>query len=117
MRSLQRRRPPTSGILARIRCSRVARASSCVETNETGAMDVTQLPIRAARDGSELCLQCGLCCDGIMFSEISVRPHERDYVESLGLPVDVGLDGSGVTVFQPCPAFTEGCCSLYEVGR
>lgn len=80
-------------------------------------MDVTQVPIRAARDGSELCLECGLCCDGIMFSEISVRPHEREYVESLGLPVTAGLDGSGITVFQPCPAFAEGCCSLYEVGR
>jgi hypothetical protein len=80
-------------------------------------VDVSQLRIRAAPDGSELCLQCGLCCDGIMFSDISVRPHEREYVESLGLPVDAGLDGSGITVFQPCPAFIEGCCSLYEVGR
>jgi hypothetical protein len=52
-----------------------------------------------------------------MFSEISVRPHEREYVEALGLPVGAGLDGSGTTVFQPCPAFSERRCSLYEVGR
>jgi len=52
-----------------------------------------------------------------MFCEITVRPYEREYVESLGLPVQVGLDGCGATVLQPCPAFIEGCCALYEVGR
>src|SRR4051812_7038039 len=79
--------------------------------------DVTHFPVGAAPEGSELCLQCGLCCDGTMFSEVGVRPYEREYVVSLGLPVEPGLDGSGITVFQPCPAFVGGCCSLYEVGR
>jgi hypothetical protein len=52
-----------------------------------------------------------------MFIEVNVRPYERDYVESLGLPVNAELDGGGNTVVEPCPAFAEGCCSLYEVGR
>ena len=80
-------------------------------------MELTERPNPIVPDGSELCLECGLCCDGTMFREIAVRPYEREYVESLGLPVQTGLDGCGAAVLQPCPAFINGCCALYEVGR
>jgi hypothetical protein len=75
------------------------------------------IPVSAARDGADLCLQCGLCCDGTVFHKINMKPDEKEYVESLGLPVEPNPDGDGVTVFEPCPAFVDGCCSLYQVGR
>jgi hypothetical protein len=73
------------------------------------------IPVRAAPDGSELCLQCGLCCDGTLFSYINLEEGEREFVESLGL--EVVFDGDLVCSPEPCPAFTGGCCSLYQRGR
>jgi hypothetical protein len=75
------------------------------------------IPVRSAPDGSELCLQCGLCCDGTLFTEIKMDDDERAYVESLGLVPQVAPDGALTGPPQPCPAFRDGCCSLYEVGR
>jgi len=67
------------------------------------------------RDGGDLCLECGLCCDGTLFSNIVLDVGEEEYVGSLGLEVHVRDDKPSAP--QPCPAFVDGCCSLYEVGR
>jgi uncharacterized protein len=69
-----------------------------------------------ARDGSDLCLQCGLCCDGTVFSDISLLDEEEDFVVSLGLHPSRGA-GKQLLAPQPCPAFVDGCCSLYTRGR
>lgn len=71
---------------------------------------------RAPRDGSNLCLECGLCCDGTLFSNITVVADERAYVESLGLQVAED-PVVGLAAPQPCSAFVDGCCALYQVGR
>jgi hypothetical protein len=76
-----------------------------------------RIPISGPRDGSDLCLQCGVCSDGTVFSKINMEPDEQEYVESLGLPVERDPHRDSVTVFLPCPAFVDGCCSLYEIGR
>ena len=70
----------------------------------------------AAIDGAELCQQCGLCCDGTLFSNIVLQAEEREYVESLGLEVFSDDDGK-TWAPEPCPAFVDGCCSLYQIGR
>lgn len=75
------------------------------------------IPVRAKPDGSDLCLQCGLCCDGTLFSNVIIEADERDFVESLGLSIEPGPNGESLTMLQPCPAFIDGCCSLYERGR
>jgi hypothetical protein len=71
--------------------------------------------VSVAPDGGDLCQQCGLCCDGSLFSHITMTAPEREFVESLGLVVE--SDGNEVWATEPCPAFVEGCCSLYERGR
>src|SRR5262245_65319934 len=73
-------------------------------------------PKRIPVDGSELCLQCGLCCDGTLFTNITLKPSEHAYAQSLGLAVNTTPDG-GLGAPQPCSAFVDGCCSLYAVGR
>jgi uncharacterized protein len=65
--------------------------------------------------GSSLCLECGLCCDGTVFAAMTIQADERDYVESLGLTTTP--DGDRFLSPQPCPAFRDGCCSLYTTGR
>jgi uncharacterized protein len=67
------------------------------------------------RDESSLCLECGLCCDGTVFAAMTIEADERDYVESLGLTTTP--DGDRFLSPQPCPAFRDGCCSLYTTGR
>jgi hypothetical protein len=74
-----------------------------------------RIPVDGPRSGSDLCLRCGLCCDGTVFSNIILEPGEEDYVASLGLHPTVAEDKPVAP--QPCPAFVDGCCSLYEVGR
>ncbi len=73
-------------------------------------------PGPADRNGSDLCLECGICCDGTLFGAIVVHIPEREFVESLGIPVSEDPDGGWVAPL-PCAAFVEGCCSLYAVGR
>lgn len=62
-----------------------------------------------------LCLECGLCCDGTVFAAMTIQADEREYVESLGLTTTP--DGDRFVSPQPCPAFRDGCCSLYTIGR
>ena len=53
----------------------------------------------------DLCLDCGLCCDGTLFSSVDVAPGEAE-----GLPVVA--EGRKLKVLQPCPAH-DGRCSVY----
>lgn len=52
-----------------------------------------------------LCLQCGLCCNGVLFAD--VRPERGD--------ASALFKRHGPRVAQPCPAFNfENCrCALY----
>jgi hypothetical protein len=78
--------------------------------------DPKRIPVRAAVDGSELCLQCGLCCDGTLFPHAPLDEGEQDFAESLGLVVKA-RPGGGIALQMPCSRFVDGCCSLYTVGR
>jgi uncharacterized protein len=52
-----------------------------------------------------LCLQCGMCCNGVLFAD--VRPEPGD-----GSPL---FQGNRSRVGQPCPAFnvTTCACAIY----
>lgn len=61
---------------------------------------------------SRLCLSCGLCCTGALFDRAKAAPEERPALEILGLD---WVEEKGATGFrQPCPAFREGACGVYE---
>lgn len=55
-----------------------------------------------------LCLECGLCCNGVIFADVKLRPQD-DVVrlQSLGLQV------SATRLRQPCAAYAQGLCSIY----
>jgi hypothetical protein len=74
-----------------------------------------RIEVHAAESAGSLCLECGLCCDGTVFSYMTVQADEQEYVESLGLSTIA--DGDRFLSPQPCPAFQDSCCSLYTVGR
>ncbi len=65
----------------------------------------------AAKFVAQLCPQCGMCCNGVLFKDVELQ-HGDDAVKlrSLGLPVSQTRKAKFP---QPCSAF-EGCsCRIY----
>jgi Fe-S-cluster containining protein len=66
--------------------------------------------------GEELCLACGLCCDGTLFDVVKLEAgDDARKLKALGLPVTVGRGKAAVARFpQPCSALCEDrTCRLY----
>jgi uncharacterized protein len=68
-------------------------------------------------DDVSVCVGCGLCCDGTLFSHLGVI-DESDLgrpLAALGVTVIVEADPP---VFElPCPAFDGCACSIYSLQR
>ena len=56
-----------------------------------------------------LCTDCGLCCNGVMFSIVALQPGES--AKALGA---LGLHVKRGTFTQPCAALDGLCCTIYE---
>ena len=67
------------------------------------------------RSGSDLCLQCGLCCNGVLHSRAILVPADLPLADELGL--DVFNDAKGCAFRLPCPRFQDGKCSVYDRQR
>jgi len=78
--------------------------------------------------GTQLCLSCGLCCNGVLFKDVRLQPgDDRPRLESLGIPVRgrvptpsaaTGKPGKpqspGGRFPQPCAALqTDRRCAIY----
>jgi Fe-S-cluster containining protein len=62
-----------------------------------------------ARDPRNLCLACGLCCNGVLFADVKLQPGD----DALRLG-SLGLKVAGGKFRQPCVAW-EGCrCRIYS---
>jgi len=69
------------------------------------------------RNSNSLCLECGLCCNGVIFADVQLQPGDNTArLQSLGLAL-ISNRGSktGIQKFnQPCTAF-DGCrCQIYS---
>lgn len=63
------------------------------------------------RDGSALCLGCGMCCRGLLHGRGDLQPGERASAEASGL--DVVESENGPTFRLPCPRFDGTACEIY----
>ena len=61
---------------------------------------------------STLCLRCGLCCDGTLFTHVPLQRTEVAPLQALGLPVKTREDGSSVLP-QRCAALEGSRCTAY----
>lgn len=63
---------------------------------------------------SRLCKACGLCCNGVMFHTVRLQAADnpQDLVKS-GLHIQ--RKKGGHLFQQPCPAYRESCCSIYDL--
>lgn len=76
-------------------------------------MSVVVRTVAAGREqtADELCMECGLCCDGTFFGSVVVADDERDRLRRVGLRV---VDGDGgPSMPQRCSALHGSVCSAY----
>ena len=68
-----------------------------------------------ALDGEKLdnlCVRCGMCCTGYVFSEVGVEPEAVGRLEAGGLKIAKDEKGFGFSL--PCAAYKGRCCSVYS---
>ena len=59
-----------------------------------------------------LCLACGLCCNGVMFHTVRLQPADSaPALAALGLRLK--RKKGAHYILQPCPAWREAQCSIY----
>lgn len=67
----------------------------------------------SSQETGTICIGCGLCCDGTLYSTVTVEAD--DHRDSLTNARFTLLTGEDREFFQqPCPAFTSGCCAVYD---
>lgn len=57
-----------------------------------------------------ICLDCGLCCDGTMFQDVALDEQDRLRLEAVGVSFAYGT----ASFPQPCWAATSRGCSIYD---
>lgn len=60
-----------------------------------------------------LCLACGICCSGVLFSHAEVEEHELPRLARRGLPV-IRVEGASAELNLPCAAHGPAGCGVYE---
>jgi Fe-S-cluster containining protein len=68
------------------------------------------------KSGEQLCLACGMCCDGALFGHVKLGPgDDARKLKALGLPVSVSRSGPPIARFrQPCAALcSDLTCRIY----
>ncbi len=81
------------------------------------AADINSTPVEplassAASAAARLCAACGLCCNGVMFHTVQLKPGDsaRD-LAALGMKLK--RKQGHHYILQPCPAFRGAQCSIY----
>jgi hypothetical protein len=68
-------------------------------------------------DSNALCLECGLCCNGVIFADVQLQPgDDAAKLRSLGLAFASNQKSkTGIQKFrQPCAAFAGCHCNIYS---
>jgi hypothetical protein len=63
-------------------------------------------------DASALCVSCGLCCTGAIFTDVGLGPEEAARLRGLGGPVE--QVGERLQLVFPCPHHSSGSCGIYS---
>jgi Fe-S-cluster containining protein len=63
----------------------------------------------------ELCLACGLCCNGVIFADVKLQPgDDAGLLRSVGLPVSNSKSARRAPrLMQPCAALEGSVCRVY----
>ena len=69
------------------------------------------------RDSNSLCLECGLCCNGVIFADVQLQPgDDARHLRSLGLNFAANRQSqiANRKFAQPCTAFAGCKCRIYS---
>jgi hypothetical protein len=68
---------------------------------------------------SQICVQCGFCCSGLLYDHARLDDDEIDFARGIGLePVQVEGRNPGQKRFAfPCPHLSGSACSIYDRRR
>jgi Fe-S-cluster containining protein len=67
---------------------------------------------RSDREKSDLCLSCGLCCQGVLHDQVPLSEHELERAVRLRLPL---IDSPLRLAFRlPCPRLEARRCTVYD---
>ena len=66
-----------------------------------------------APDASDLCTQCGLCCDGTIYPKARAFPDDLTGLAEHGLTVLGKGEGEKLAFALPCPRLNGTCCTIY----
>lgn len=66
---------------------------------------------------SDLCVACGMCCDGTMFNNVVCSKEEAEYMGTFGIGSKKAEKIDSYVFFVPCPLHVNGSCSIYEDPR
>lgn len=69
-------------------------------------------PVAPASPLSTLCLSCGLCCDGSLFTHVGLEREEVEQLRALGIPIRTLRSGTEVLP-QRCSALKGRECQIY----
>jgi uncharacterized protein len=61
---------------------------------------------------SNLCVSCGLCCNGTLFSRVKISLEESIRLKGLG--IDVLEKKHAMFMSIPCGKLKGSCCTVYE---
>lgn len=75
-------------------------------------LDSISPELNTALAASQLCKECGICCDGTLFSSVVVYHDEPAVLENAGVSV-YKKSGGRFKFDQPCPCLSDNQCSIY----
>ena len=74
-----------------------------------------RIAVAAPRDGSELCLSCGMCCDGSLFGNGALLEDEVDLARALGMePFQSSPSDLTFKFRQPCRVLRRWLFAVYD---
>lgn len=74
-------------------------------------MTTSGAPSSRGTDGSRLCLECGLCCNGVLHGYVKLRPDEIPGLRRSGLLIVESE--AGPSFRQPCLCYQDDHCTVY----
>lgn len=66
---------------------------------------------------ASICIGCGLCCDGTLFTHLGVHDESDLGMPLRALGVEVIVEADPPAFALPCPAVLEGTCTIYHLQR
>jgi hypothetical protein len=96
-----------------------ARTGAALASAANAEGPMTQAPIENEKEVSEICVQCGMCCSGVLFDYARLEESEVDFARSISLTVEADSEEPDARkkFTLPCPHLCGSACSIYTKPR